>query len=93
MDTMEMLMKAGFSQGQARAIVGAACDAQKELATKIALRRLETNLRREIKNVGLELCVEMQKQFSQLYWRLIVGASIISTAMIGIFGLMITYIQ
>lgn len=38
MDTMEMLMQAGFGHGQARAIVGAVRGAQSELATKTDLR-------------------------------------------------------
>ena len=59
MNAMEMLMKAGFAQGQAGAIVGVVCGAQNELATKADLRKLETSLRGE-----------MQNQFSQFYWRL-----------------------
>ena len=91
MNAMEMLMKAGFAQGQAGAIVGVVCGAQSELATKADLRKLETSLRGEMKSVKLELRGEMQNQFSRFYWRLLVGSGIISTAMIGIFGLMITF--
>lgn len=91
MDTMEMLMQAGFGHGQARAIVGAVRGAQSELATKTDLRELETNLRGDLRQLEANFRGEIQNQSSQFYWRLIVGASIISTAMIGIFGLMITF--
>ena len=51
MSAMEMLMKTGFAQDQASAIVGAVRDAQRELATKADLDRAVSDLKANLDRV------------------------------------------
>ena len=82
MNAMDMLMKSGFGQGQAAAVIGAIRDAQHELVTKDDLKAEIQGLRSEIAN-----------QFAQLYRYLLIGAGVCVASLAAIFGIMTAFMQ
>ena len=92
MGTMEMLMKAGFAQGQAGAIVEAVRDTQSELATKADMEKLRTDLRGDMEKLRTDLRGDISEQFTKLYWRFLVGAGVVITMITGILGATVTLI-
>ena len=89
MNAMEMLMKSGFGQGQAAAVIGAIRDAQHELVTKTDLKATKADLKVEIQ----ELRSEMANQFAQLYRYLLIGAGVCITSLATILGIMMVFMK
>ena len=105
MNVMDTLVKAGFDQNHAGAIVGAVRDAQRELATKADLDQAISGLKAEIQevrgdmeNMKLELRREIEKsrgdmkdEFAHLYRHFWVGTITAITAMAGIFSTIVVF--
>ena len=90
---VQHLKDVGFVEKQAMTIAETLRDAQSELATKSDLERTEVAIRADMEKMGFDLRAEtmalrneMNSQFATLYWRLLLGASV----MTGILGTLIT---